>query len=299
MTEFLAGFVPILLVGLTLGSLFGLVGLAYTIIINATQLVNFAQGDFAMVGVFFAWSAMSYGAPLWLAIIIAVIAGALIGFLTERMMVTPLMKRGDSAFGPILGTMAVGMIAEGAVGYHTSFFWMPINYFLGLEPWKVGMIPIDTQGTITVLTTVVLVIGYWFVLNKTLPGLALRATGFNRTVTQLLGIQITRMVSLAFIASGVIAAVAGVLCAPLSAFTALEGMPLAINGFIALIIGGWGNPYAAVLGGIVVGLIRAFLTGYFSSAHAEIATFVILILALTLKPDGIFAQLMVPKSEKA
>jgi branched-chain amino acid transport system permease protein len=107
------------------------------------------------------------------------------------------------------------------------------------------------------------------------------------------------MVSLAFIASGVIAAVAGVLCAPLSAFTALEGMPLAINGFIALIVGGWGNPYAAVLGGIVVGLIRAFLTGYFSSAHAEIATFVILILALTLKPDGIFAQLMVPKSEKA
>jgi len=299
MTEFLAGFVPILLVGLTLGSLFGLVGLAYTIIINATQLVNFAQGDFAMVGVFFAWFAMSYGAPLWLAIMIAVIAGALIGFLTERMMVTPLMKRGDSAFGPILGTMAVGMIAEGAVGYHTSFFWMPINYFLGLEPWKVGMIPIDTQGTITVLTTVVLVIGYWFVLNKTLPGLALRATGFNRTVTQLLGIQITRMVSLAFIASGVIAAVAGVLCAPLSAFTALEGMPLAINGFIALIVGGWGNPYAAVLGGIVVGLIRAFLTGYFSSAHAEIATFVILILALTLKPDGIFAQLMVPKSEKA
>jgi len=241
---------------------------------------------------------MSYGAPLWLAIMIAVIAGALIGFLTERMMVTPLMKRGDSAFGPILGTMAVGMIAEGAVGYHTSFFWMPINYFLGLEPWKVGMIPIDTQGTITVLTTVVLVIGYWFVLNKTLPGLALRATGFNRTVTQLLGIQITRMVSLAFIASGVIAAVAGVLCAPLSAFTALEGMPLAINGFIALIVGGWGNPYAAVLGGIVVGLIRAFLTGYFSSAHAEIATFAILILALTLKPDGIFAQLMVPRSEK-
>jgi branched-chain amino acid transport system permease protein len=297
MIEFFAGLVPILLVGLTLGSLFGLVGLAYTIIINATQLVNFAQGDFAMVGVFFAWLALSSGAPLWLAIIIAVLAGGLIGFLTERMMVTPLMKRGDSSFGPIIGTMAVGMIAEGAVGYHTSFFWMPINYFLSLQPWKVGIIPFDTQGTITILTTIILVIGYWFFLNKTLPGLALKATGFNRTVTQLLGIQITRMVSLAFIASGVIAAIAGVLCAPLSAFTALEGMPLAINGFIALIVGGWGNPYAAVLGGIVVGLIRALLTGYFSS-HAEIATFVILILALTLKPDGIFAQLMVPKSEK-
>ena len=141
MTEFFAGLVPVLLVGLTLGSLFGLVGLAYTIIINATQLVNFAQGDFAMIGVFFAWLALSFGAPLWLAIIIAVIAGGLIGFLTERMMVTPLMKRGDSAFGPILGTMAVGMICEGAVGYHTSFFWMPINYFFGLEAMESGDYP--------------------------------------------------------------------------------------------------------------------------------------------------------------
>jgi len=83
-----------------------------------------------MVGVFFAWFAMSYGAPLWLAIMIAVIAGALIGFLTERMMVTPLMKRGDSAFGPILGTMAVGMIAEGQSvitrvfsGCRSTTFW--------------------------------------------------------------------------------------------------------------------------------------------------------------------------------
>jgi branched-chain amino acid transport system permease protein len=297
--EFLVSFIPTLIVGISLGSLYGLVALAYTIIINATQLVNFAQGDFAMVGVVFAWVALSFlGFPVWLAIIIAIIAGALIGFLTERIMVTPLMKRGGSSFSPILGTMAVGMIAEGAVGYYTNFFWMPINYFFGMQPWRVGKIPVDTQGALIIITTIVLVIGYWFILNKTLPGLALRASGFNRTVSMLLGIQITRMVALAFIISGSISGLAGVLCAPLSAFTALEGMPLAINGFIALIIGGWGNPYAAVLGGVTLGLMRALLTGYFSSAHAEISTFVILILVLTLKPDGLFSRLMLPKGER-
>lgn len=297
--EFFASFIPTLIVGISLGSLYGLVALAYTIIINATQLVNFAQGDFAMVGVFFAWIAMSaLGLPVWLAVIIAVLAGALTGFLTERTMVTPLMKKGGTPFAPILGTMAVGMIAEGAVGYYTNFFWMPINYFFGMQPWRVGKIPVDTQGILIIGVTIVLVIVYWVVLNQTLPGLALRASGFNRTVSMLLGIQISRMVALAFVISGSISAIAGVLCAPLSAFTALEGMPLAINGFIALIIGGWGNPYAAVLGGVTLGLNRALLTGYFSSAHAEIATFVILILVLTVKPDGLFPRLMLPKSKK-
>jgi branched-subunit amino acid ABC-type transport system permease component len=103
------------------------------------------------------------------------------------------------------------------------------------------------------------------------------------------------MVAVAFIISGMIGGIAGVLAAPLASFTALDGLPLALNGFIALIIGGWGNPYAAVLGGVTLGLIRALLTGYFSSAHAELATFISLIFVLTLRPDGIFAGFMTPK----
>lgn len=294
--EFLGSFVPILIVGISLGSLYGLVALAYTIVINATQLVNFGQGDFAMVGVFFAWAAMTkFGLPIWVAIIIAIMGGVFIGLFTERVMVTPLMKRASNPFIPILSTMAVGMVAEGSIGYYTHFFWMPINYFFGLKPWMIGNVPVDTQGAIIIITTVALVIGYWFMLNKTLPGLALRASGFNRNISMLLGIQTSRMVALAFGISGAISALTGVLCAPLAGFTALEGMPLAVNGFIALIIGGWGNPYASVLGGVTLGLIRALLTGYFSSAHAEIATFVVLILVLTMKPDGLFPRLMMEK----
>ena len=151
--------------------------------------------------------------------------------------------------------MAVGTIVAGGVGIYTGFYWMQIKYFFGTEPWRVKGLSIDTQGALIIVTTLMLVIAYWFLLNKTRLGTALRATGFNREVSTLMGIQTSRMVRLSFVISGVIAAIAGVLCAPLSAFTALDGLPLAVSGFIALIVGGWGNPYAAVLGGVTLGVI--------------------------------------------
>jgi branched-chain amino acid transport system permease protein len=198
----------------------------------------------------------------------------------------------------ILGTMAMGIVAAGGVGVYTKFWWMKINPFLGFEPWRIIGLSIDHQGVLIIIATVLLVIGYWFLLNKTRLGLALRATGFNREVSIILGVQTSKMVGLSFLISGVIAGIAGILCAPLSAFNALQGLPLAVNGFIAVIVGGWGNPYAAVLGGITLGLVRALLTGYFSSAHAEMATFIVLIIVLTSKPQGLFSRFMIPGSKK-
>lgn len=297
MDSILASIVPIIIVGLSLGSLFGLIGLAYTVIINATQLVNFGQGDFSMVGVAVCWALISKaGLPLWVAFPLAIVAGGMIGFITNAIIVTPLLKKDVHPFYPILGTMSVGTILAGAVGILTGFYWMPIEHFMGNEPIRLGAIPLDTQGVLIILTTIVIVTVYWYLLHKTRLGLALRATGFNREVSLLAGIQVSKMASLSFVMSGMIAAIAGVLCAPFSAFTATDGMVLGINGFIALIVGGWGNPYAAVLGGVLVGMIRAIIVGYVSSAHAELATFLVLMIVLTMKPEGLFAGFMMPKT---
>jgi branched-chain amino acid transport system permease protein len=297
MDSLLSQVMPIVIVGLSLGSLFGLVGLAYTVIINATQLVNFGQGDFAMVGVAVCWALLSkVGLPLWAAFPLAIAAGGAMGFVTNAAIVTPLLNRDVHPFYPILGTMSVGTIAAGLVGVLTGFYWMPINHFFGDEPWKVSGVPVDSQGVLIITSTAAIVAAYWYLLHKTSLGLALRATGFNREVSLLAGIQVSKMASLSFVISGMIAAVAGVLSAPLSAFTASDGLVLGINGFIALIVGGWGNPYAAVLGGIFVGMVRALIVGYVSSAHAELATFMVLMVVLTLKPDGLFANFMMPKN---
>jgi branched-chain amino acid transport system permease protein len=297
MDGFLSDLVPILIVGLSLGSLFGLVGLAYTVIINATQLVNFGQGDFAMVGVAVCWALIAkLGLPLWAAFPLAVVAGGAMGFITNAVIVTPLLKKDVHPFYPVLGTMSVGTVAAGTVGVLTGFYWMPIEHFLGNEPWRVGSVPMDSQGVLIIATTLAIATAYWFLLHKTRLGLALRATGFNREVSLLTGIQVGRMASLSFVISGVIAAIAGVMCAPFSAFTATDGLILGINGFIALIVGGWGNPYAAMLGGILLGLVRALIVGYISSAHAELATFLVLMVVLTIKPKGLFAGFMMPKT---
>jgi len=299
MTNIVADLIPILVVGISLGSLYGLVGLAFTVIINATQLVNFGQGDFAMVGVAVCWFLTSVlGFPLWLSLPLGVLGGGAIGLLTDKVIVTPLLKKGTSPFAPILGTMTTGMIAAGLIGIYTGFYWMPINYFFSIRPWSLRGVNIDTQGGLVIGATFMLVVSYWYLLNRTRTGMALRATGFNREVSILLGIQTSRMVALSFVISGFISAIAGILCAPLSNFTAHDGLPLAINGFVALIVGGWGNPYAAVLGGVTLGLIRALLTGYFSSAHAEMVTFIVLILVLTIKPQGLFNRFMIPKHQK-
>lgn len=297
MNTILSEIVPILIVGLSLGSLFGLVGLAYTVIINATQLVNFGQGDFAMVGVAVCWALLiKLGLPLWVAFPLAIAAGAMMGLITNAVIVTPLLKRDVHPFYPILGTMSVGTIAAGLVGILTGFYWMPIGHFFGNKPWKIGGVPMDSQGVLIIMATAGIVTAYWYMLHKTRLGMALRATGFNREVSLLAGIQVSRMASLSFVVSGMIAAIAGVLCAPFSAFTATDGLILGINGFIALIVGGWGNPYAAVLGGIFLGIIRALIVGYVSSAHAELATFMVLMIVLTIKPRGLFERFMLPKT---
>lgn len=297
MESFLSNLVPIIIVGLSLGSLFGLVGLAYTVIINATQLVNFGQGDFAMVGVAVCWALISkLGLPLWVSFPLAILAGGAMGFITNAAIVTPLLKKDVHPFYPVLGTMSVGTVAAGAVGVFTGFYWMPIEHFFGNEPLKISGVPMDTQGVLIIGTTVAIVTSYWYLLHKTRLGLALRATGFNREVSLLAGIRVGKMASLSFVISGMIAAIAGVLCAPFSAFTATDGLILGINGFIALIVGGWGNPYAAVLGGILLGMLRALIVGYVSSAHAELATFLVLMVVLTLKPSGLFAGFMMPKT---
>jgi branched-chain amino acid transport system permease protein len=299
MQEILSFIGPILIVGLSWGSLYGLVGLGFTVIINATQIPNFSQGDFSMFGVAIAWYFITIlGFPLWIGITLAVVSGALIGLGVGKVIILPLLRENAPLYIQVLGTLAVGMIISGSVGAYTDFYWMPIEHFISFDPWHIMGVAIDTQGALIITTTVVLVIGYWIFLNKTLVGTALRATGFNREVAIHLGIRTTKMAGLSCMIGGVVSAIAGVLCAPLISFNALAALPLAVNGFIALIIGGWGNPYSAVLGGITIGMIRAFLTGYFTSAHCELATFIFLIIVLTIRPQGLFPHFMMEKERK-
>ena len=281
----------ILVSGISVGSIYGLVALTFTSIYNASRIINFAQGDFVMLGalgVFIFASVLHL--PIVVTFLLTIALVSIVGLAIQRLMVNPLIARGAPPFTLILGTLATGLIISGAVGAATDYAWLRVDPLVSTVPVRFFGVPIMPENLLIIGATVLLVVAYRFFLKKTLAGMALRATGANRDMASLVGIRSSTMVGLAFVVSAAMSAITGILVAPVAHASATMGLPLVIKGFIACIFGGLGNPYAAVLGGLILGIISAFLTGYYSSAYAEIVTFAILLLILIPRPEGLFGE---------
>lgn len=281
----------VLLSGISLGSIYGLVALTFTSIYNASRVINFAQGEFVMLGALGAFFFMGIlHLPVVLTFLLTIALVSIVGVAIQRIMVNPLMARGAPPFTLILGTLSTGLIISGAVGVGTEYAWLRIDPLMGSQPVHLFGVPAMPQNLLIIGATVLLVVAYWFFLKKTLAGMALQATGADRDMASLVGIRSSTMVGLAFVISAAMSAIAGILVAPIAHASATMGLPLVIKGFVACIFGGLGNPFAAVLGGLILGIIGAFLTGYYSSVYAEIVTFAILLLILIPRPEGLFGE---------
>jgi branched-chain amino acid transport system permease protein len=281
----------VLLSGISLGSIYGLVALTFTSIYNASKVINFAQGEFVMLGAlgaFFFMGKLHF--PIVPTFLLTIALVSLVGLIIQRLMVNPLMARKAPDFTLVLGTLSTGLIISGTVGVATEYAWLRIDPLMGSLPVHLFGVPAMPQNLLIIGATVLLVVAYWFFLNKTIVGMALKATGADRDMASLVGIRSSMMVGLAFVISAAMSAIAGILVAPIAHASATMGLPLVIKGFIACIFGGLGNPFAAVLGGLVLGIIGAFLTGYYSSVYAEIITLAILLLILIPKPEGLFGE---------
>ncbi len=289
--EDVENFMIILVSGISVGSIYGLVALTFTSIYNASRVINFAQGDFVMLGALglFVFSGI-FHLPIFVTFLLTIALVSIVGLAIQRLMVNPLMAQRAPLFTVLLGTLASGLIISGAVGAATEYAWLRVDPLVGVVPVRWFGVPIMPDNLLIIGATVLLVVAYRFFLKKTVVGMALRATGANRDMASLVGIRSSTMVGLAFVVSAAMSAIAGILVAPIAHASATMGLPLVIKGFIACIFGGLGNPYAAVLGGLTLGIIGAFLTGYYSSAYAEIATFTLLLLILIPRPQGLFGE---------
>lgn len=278
----------ILTVGLSIGCIYGLIGLTYVAIFNATKIINFSAGDLVMLGAFSGYVFFSIlRLPLPLTLIFIVATLALCCWLLKEVIVMPLIARKASIIVMILGTLSIGMGLSGGIGAATEYKTWRMTTILGIDAWQIGGIPIWPQYVIIMGVTVLLVLVYWFVLNKTVFGMAVRATGFRAETASLIGIRISSVVTIAFIISGFIAGVCGFLIGPITNANASMGLPLGIKGFIAAVIGGFGNPYAALLGGLLVGLIEATVVGTLGSGGVELASFTALLVVLAIRPQGL------------
>ena len=286
-----AYFVQILVNGFSVGCIYGLIGIGFCVIYNASGIVNFAQGAFVMLGGMITYVLLTtFHLPLVVAGAFATVAVAVIGIIIERVVVRPLWDRNATMFVMILATLAVQIVIERATLILVGDQPKSIPVFTDLPPIRVAGVSIGYQTLWIVGTSLVLIALLALFFQKTLVGRAMRACSINREAAALQGIQVSRMLALSFALSAALGAIAGILLTP-TQFTAFNvGTPFAISGFIAAIVGGFGRPFGAFLGGIALGLAQALAVFGLGSGLKNVAALAVLLAFLFFRPSGILGS---------
>jgi branched-chain amino acid transport system permease protein len=274
--------------GLSVGCIYGLIGIGFCVIYNASGIVNFAQGAFVMLGGMVTFVLLtSLGIPMILAGALATVAVALLGVVIERLVVRPLWDRHASMFVIILATLAAQIVIERATLIAVGDQPKSIPVFTDLAPLRIGGVAIGYQIIWIIASSLLLIGALALFFQRTLVGRAMRACSINREAAALQGIPVSRMLALSFAVSAALGAIAGILVTP-TQFTAFNvGTPFAISGFIAAIVGGFGRPFGAFLGGIALGLAQALAVFALGSGLKNVAALAVLLVFLFFRPSGI------------
>ncbi len=281
-------FVQLLLGGLVIGSIYGLIAIGFTAIFNATGIVNFAQGDFAALGALSAAAAYRAGLPLLWAALLAVLLVAVIAMAIERLALR--RTRQDVARGMVV-TIGIGVVLQGTM----ALFWgtdaYPLPSFSGEAPLEFGGATIPTQALWVLGTAAALMLLLTWFLRRTYIGKLFRACSINPLAATLVGVRIRTVSTLSFGISGALGALAGIVVAPITLAQFDGGLMLGLKGFVACIIGGFGNPLGAAIGGLLLGTIEALTAGYLSSGYKNAIAFCVMLVFLLLRPGGILGEM--------
>jgi branched-chain amino acid transport system permease protein len=275
----------IVLAGVTAGAIYALVALGFAIIYNASHVINFAQGEFVMIGGMAAVGFVDAGLPLPIAILFSIGGAALVGLLLEKLAVEP--ARGASVVTLIIITIGASIFLRGLASLVWDKKIHALPAFSGDAPIALGGATLLPQTLWVLGTTLATVAALWWFFNRTLTGKAILAVSHNRLAAQLMGISVRRVLLVSFGLSAALGALAGALIAPIS-FTSWDiGVMLGLKGFAAAILGGLGSGPGAIAGGLALGLIEALGAGYLSSAYKDVFAFVIILAALVFLPNGL------------
>jgi branched-chain amino acid transport system permease protein len=274
-----------LLSGLTVGSIYALVALGFAIIYNASHVINFAQGEFVMIGGMAAVWLLAAGLPLALAAALAVALAALIGLLLARFAVQP--ARGASVVTLIIITIGAAILLRGLASIVWDKRIHALPAFSGDAPIALFGATLAPQSLWVIGVTALIVCALWWFFNRTLTGKAILAVSHNRLAAQLMGISVRRVLLVSFALSAALGALAGILVAPIT-FTSWDvGVMLGLKGFAAAILGGMGSGPGAVVGGLTLGLLESLGAGYVSSAYKDAIAFIVMLAVLMLMPGGL------------
>lgn len=302
-------FVQQLINGLTLGSIYGLIAIGYTMVYGIIGMINFAHGDIFMIGAFIALSMVILlgltGASgillliltLLAVLIVAMLFSAVWGFVVERIAYRPL--RGSFRLAPLITAIGMSIVLQNFVQVTQGARTKPIQPIItgGLPiPFTDGSVQISSMQVLIIVVTTLLMIGFTLLITQTSLGRAQRACEQDQKMAALLGINVDKTISLTFVMGAGLAAVAGLMF--LLYYGVIDfyiGFLAGVKAFTAAVLGGIGSLPGAMLGGILIGLIEVFWAGYFGSEYKDVAAFSILAIVLIFLPSGLLGR---PEVEK-
>ena len=278
-----------LLSGITNGSIYAIVAIGYNIIYNTTGIINFAQGEFLMIGGMTAIT-FSYFFPLPVAIILAVAITAVVGALIDLIIIRRLEN--PSVLNMIIVTVGLSIVIREIALHVWDEKVRALNYFTGNEISSINILGayISPQVLWVLGTCGVIVILLNLFFKFTVIGRSMRACSSNRTAARLCGINAKNMITISFILSASIGAIAGCVISPITQTQYDSGTSLAIKGFTVAILGGLGNSTGAIIGGILVGILEALSISILPSAYKDAVAIAVLLMILFLRPSGLLGE---------
>lgn len=282
MTEFL----QYLMTGLTVGSIYGLVALGFVIVYNSSNVINFAQGDLQMLGGMLAVAFLAAGLPLPVAIVLGVVGGGIAGLALYRWAIRPARQAGPLAL--VVITLGVALVLRGGAELLWGRGYFSLPEFSGHETLNLLGVTIVPQSLWVIGITAVVVVGLSRFFQSSKTGKAIIATSLDPDAATLMGIDTGRMKLLCFGLGGVLAAVAGVVIAPIAFTYSTVGLMLGLKGFVAAVLGGLGNFRGALAGGLVLGITETMMSGYGRSDYKDAVAFLLILVILIFLPRGLF-----------
>lgn len=272
------------------GCVYGLLALAYLLMIRPTGIINFAVGEWAMLGAFGGFVFLTkYELPyaLGMAVVIAIMLA--VGWGTERIAVRPLVERGASVLAPILALLGMLMVFREAISVSFPPDPHPVPYPFGLGRLEIGPLGGSYQSFFIIAVTLIVFAGAWYFFEKTVWGKSFEAVALNRRAAALMGINLSRVTALSFAGGAGAAGLAGLIVSPNISAHYLMGVPLAIQGFTALVIGGVGRVEGALLGGLLLAFAEQLTARYapIPSGFAQGVPLLFLMIFLIVRPTGL------------
>ncbi len=276
--------------GIAQGCIYGLIALGFVLIYKATETVSFAQGELMMLGAFAGLAGMTMlGFPYWLAVVSAIVAMALFGVVLERVVIRPIL--GQPQFSIVMLTIGIGYVARGAItmiptiGTETHTLAVPYKDRI----WNAGALVLNVEQMVVIGATGVLCALLFAMFKYSKLGIAMQASSQNQLAAYYMGIPVKRINGLVWGLAAAVAAIAGLLLAPITFVHANMGF-IGLKAFPAAVVGGFGSLPGAIVGGLLVGIVESLSGFYLPDGFKDTSAYIVVLLMLVVKPNGLFGE---------